>query len=144
MSDGRLMVTGGILNNVDDVGPRESTIFNPATGAWSQAALMNTGRYYPTSTTLADGRLLVQGGTSTCSTCIADTPEIYDPVTNVWTEMAPRARMPFKYYPHTYVLPDGRVLVAAQNDQAIAAQVLDLNTSDGRPSTHRSRTVTVR
>ena len=128
LADGRLMITGGILNNIDDVGPRETTIFNPSTSAWSQAGLMAVGRYYPTTTTLPDGRLLVQGGTTTCGTCIADIPEIYDPATDRWTQMASTARMAFHYYPHTYVLPDGRVIVAAQNDQAIPTQVLDLNT----------------
>src|SRR5262245_2848635 len=38
MPDGRLLVTGGIVNNSDGIGPRESTIFNTAGGTWSSAA----------------------------------------------------------------------------------------------------------
>jgi hypothetical protein len=127
MADGRLLVVGGIVGLTDDLGPQNGTIFDPVTETWSESSLMVTGRYYPTSTTLPDGRILVQGGTTTCSTCIADMPEIYDPVSNTWTQMAASARMAFKYYPHGFVLPDGRVLVSSEDDQAISSRVLDLN-----------------
>ena len=40
--------------------------------------------------------------------------------------MAASARHTFKYYPHLYVLPDGRVLHAAQDDKPVATKVLDL------------------
>ena len=42
--------------------------------------------------------------------------------------LIPSARMAFKYYPHAYVLPDGRIFVAGQDDKAISSKVLDLNT----------------
>jgi hypothetical protein len=128
MADGRVLIAGGIVGLQDDLGPRNATIFDPTTESWSQGSMMNTGRYYPTSTTLSDGRILVQGGTTTCVTCIADMPEIYDPVKDVWTQLAASARLAFKYYPHDYLLPDGRVLTAAEDDKAIATRVLDLNT----------------
>jgi hypothetical protein len=128
MPDGRLMVTGGIVGLTDDMGPHDATIFDPVTEQWSQGAMMNFGRYYPTATTLADGRILVQGGTTTCVSCIADIPEIYDPILNTWTQLGPTASKIFKYYPHTFVLPDGRIFVSSQDDKAIASQVLDLTT----------------
>jgi len=55
-------------------------------------------------------------------------PEIYDPVSNTWTQLAPSAIMAFKYYPHPFVLPDGRILVSSEDDKAISSRVLDLNT----------------
>ena len=128
LPDGRLLVTGGITGSLDDLGLLGSEIFDSASGTWTQAATMTTGRYYPATTRLPDGRVLVQGGTTVCNTCIADIPEIYDPVTNAWTPMAQSARKVFKYYPHMYVLPDGRVLVVAQDDAAIGTQALDLTT----------------
>jgi len=128
MADGRLLVVGGIVGLQDDLGPQNGTIFDPVTENWSESSLMITGRYYPTATTLGDGRILVQGGTTTCVTCIADMPEIYDPVSNTWTQLAASAKMAFKYYPHPFVLPDGRVLVASEDDKAISSRVLDLNT----------------
>jgi hypothetical protein len=127
MPDGRLLVTGGIVGLQDDLGPQNGTIFDPVSENWSQGALMTYGRYYPSAVALGDGRVLVQGGTTTCKNCIADIPEIYDPVSNSWTAL-PTARMAFRYYPHQYVLPDGRVLVAAEDDAAISSRVLDLHT----------------
>ena len=128
MADGRLLVVGGIVGLQDDLGPQNGTIFDPMTETWSQSALMFTGRYYPTATALPDGRILVQGGTTTCVTCYADMPEIYDPVSNTWTQLAASAKMAFKYYPHPFVLPDGRILVSSEDDKAISSRVLDLNT----------------
>ncbi len=128
LGDGRLLVAGGIVGSQDDLGPRESCTFDSRSATWTAAALMTQGRYYPTLTTLPDGRVLVQGGTTVCNSCIADRPEIYDPVTNIWTPMADSARKTFKYYPHTFVLPDGRILVEGQDDSATVAQVLDLGT----------------
>jgi Concanavalin A-like lectin/glucanases superfamily/Domain of unknown function (DUF1929) len=128
LSDGRLLVVGGIVGLQDDLGPHETEFFDPTTELWTAGALMAEGRYYPTATTLPDGRVMVQGGTTTCGTCIAETPEIYDPVANVWTPMAASAQKVFHYFPHMYVLPDGRVLAAAQDDQAVITQALDLNT----------------
>lgn len=133
LADGRLIVVGGITGTTDDLGPSNSTVFDPATGTWSQAAPMVVGRYYPTATTLGDGRVLVQGGTTTCNSCIADLPEVYDPVANRWTQFAATARKAFKYYPHSFVLPDGRVLVSSQDDQAIGSLVLDLNSQTYTP-----------
>ncbi len=75
LADGRLFTAGGTIGTDDDIGPHESTIFDPVSGTWSAAALMAVGRYYPTTTTLGDGRVLVQGGTKTCASCIADIPE---------------------------------------------------------------------
>ncbi len=128
MADGRVLVVGGIVGLQDDDGPQNGTIFDPVTETWSQSALMFTGRYYPTATALPDGRILVQGGTTTCVTCYADMPEIYDPVSNTWTQLAPSAKMAFKYYPHPFVLPDGRILVSSEDDKAFSSRVLDLNT----------------
>src|SRR3979490_156136 len=112
-ADGRRPRVRGVCGLQDDGGLQNGTLFDPVTEAWSQSALMFTGRYYPTATALPDGRILVQGGTTTCVTCYANMPEIYDPVSNTWTQLAPSAKMAFKYYPHPFVLPDGRILVSS-------------------------------
>ncbi len=59
---------------------------------------------------------------------MADLPEIYNPASNTWTSMASSARMAFRYYPHVYLLPDGRILMAGQDDAAISTRVLNLTT----------------
>jgi hypothetical protein len=128
LPDGRLLIAGGIVGLSDSVGPRESTFFDPVTETFSPGPLMSQGRYYPSTTTLPDGRVLVMAGVTTCGTCIADRPEVYDPATNTWTDMADSARTTIRFYPHNYVLPDGRVLAAAHGDVAAPTTVLDLTT----------------
>jgi hypothetical protein len=127
LADGRLFIAGG-ADGAHENGPYDSTIFDPVTESWSPGPFMAARRYYPTTTTLGDGRILVQGGVTTCATCVADLPEIYNPASNTWTSMASSARMAFKYYPHAFVLPDGRVLVTGQDDKAISTRALNLTT----------------
>ena len=128
LGDGRLFVVGGIVGLSDEVGPRETEFFDPVGETWAAGPLMGQGRYYPTATVLGDGRVYVSGGTTTCASCFADRPEVYDPVANAFTLLAPSAQRAFKYYPHTYQLPDGRIIVAAQDDKAVDTRVLDLAT----------------
>jgi hypothetical protein len=84
-------------------------------------------RWYPTTTTLADGRVLVTAGEINCDGCVAAIPEIYTPQTNVWTQL-PGASLDLPYYPHVFVLPDGRVLAAATAEDIIVSRVLDVGT----------------
>jgi len=84
-------------------------------------------RWYPSATTLPDGRVLVTSGATTCFDCIADVPEIYDPQTNRWTQLT-GARLAFPYYPFTFVLPDGRVLNAGAGEYPAPTRALDVAT----------------
>jgi hypothetical protein len=77
-------------------------------------------------TTLADGRQLVLAGESPCAECEVLIPEIYSAATNTWIPLA-NAPFSFPYYPHIYLLPDGRVLVAATAEAPIVSQVLDFS-----------------
>ena len=88
---------------------------------------MAFARWYPTTVTLSDGRLLVASGSTTCSSCIADIPEIYNPATNTWTQL-PGARLELPLYPFLFVLPDGRVLNPGSDEDPMITRVLDLQT----------------
>jgi galactose oxidase len=55
LPDGRVLVNGG-----SDSG--KTSIYNPATNAWTTAATMNIPRGYQGTTTLADGRVFTLGG----------------------------------------------------------------------------------
>ncbi len=60
-------------------------------GTWTQIASMNSPRTYYASTVMRDGRVFVSGGEYTDSASVVDTndTEIYDPVANTWTTIAP-------------------------------------------------------
>jgi hypothetical protein len=125
LPDGRVMATGGADNG--NPSNAENAIFDPATGTWTRPPDMARGRWYPTQTSLPDGRILVTAGviSSTTPTWIwNDNPEIYDPVTDTFTDLS--AAAPFtRNYPYLFVLPDGRVYSAGPSGRS---DLLDLQT----------------
>ena len=91
LADGRILVVGGHDNAAGILGSNQAAIFDPVTESWTSVPRMAYRRWYPTATTLPDGRVLVTSGATTCFECIADVPEIYDPRTNAWTQLTERA-----------------------------------------------------
>jgi hypothetical protein len=129
-------------------------------GTWTTLAVMNYSRWYPTVTSLADGRVLVFGGlpadvctgldqapceilSSSCTwsgtTCevqqgygqlVQQTPEIYDPETNTWTLVEAAEFFP-PLYPLMFLLPDGNVIYAGGENSSPAADTFE-DLTDGR------------
>ena len=118
LSDGTIVAHGGFLYSL--VAPmtvnteRRAFYFDPAGTAWAAAPDVNTGRFYPTTITLSDGRLLTlfgqdhgAGGGATAASL-----EIFTPgVAANWSAPKP---LPFNYfyYPWTFQLPNGDLFVA--------------------------------
>jgi Domain of unknown function (DUF1929)/Bacterial Ig domain len=125
LSDGRILVAGGHV--AADTGLPAATIFNPNTETWTVGANMAWGRWYPTATSLSDGRILVNSGETNCDECDETIPEIYTPSTDSWTQLN-SAPFFFPYYPHVFLLPDGRVFVPSDCEAPIVSQVFNLNT----------------
>jgi hypothetical protein len=134
LRDGKVLLAGGHIVNY--VGITGATLFNPVTQQWTATASMAFPRWYPTVTTLPDGRALVTSGSIDCRTCTADTPEIYNPTTGKWTQLT-NATLPdgrtvaISLYPHQFVLPDGRVLVTGSYESSqipVVARALNVNT----------------
>ncbi len=132
LPDGRVIVVGGHIDAY--VGIPSTTIFDPTTEAWSGGANMAFARWYPTATSLPDGRILVLSGATNCPTCntagvahpgIVDTPEIYDPASNTWTQLS-AAKLSLPLYPHVFVMPDGRLLITSTQEDPIPTYILDL------------------
>ena len=134
LPDGRLFIAGGHIEA--NVGLKDTHIYNPNTRTWFRGTDMARGRWYPTATTLPDGRILVVSGDNITLNApgqptplknAADTlPEIYDVQTNTWTPLpAGQRRMPL--YPFMFVLPDGRVVDAGPD-----LQTRTLNTATGQ------------
>lgn len=66
LADGRILVAGGQRASSAAghgiQGHRGLWIFNPFTETWQVQGLMHHGRWYPTLTTLADGRVVIMSG----------------------------------------------------------------------------------
>jgi hypothetical protein len=114
LSDGRVLVTGGI-GSVLDAGPlRSAEVYDPTTGMWTQAPPMSVARTLDAATRLLDGRVLVVGG-GCCGKPATASAELYDPVHGSWTRTgslaaARRWREPASAIDAT-LLADGKVLV---------------------------------
>jgi hypothetical protein len=123
LPDGRAMSIGGHANY--QVGIKDINLFDPASRSWSAAPRMNYGRWYPTGTALGDGKVLVTSGNTTCGTCLADIPEVYDPNANSWTQLT-AAQYTQPTYPYMFLLPDGKVLYSGSDSSHTITRTLDV------------------
>jgi galactose oxidase-like protein/Kelch motif protein len=105
--DGRVLVVGGgaAVAGADDRTSAE--LYDPATGRWASTGSMATPRIDSSATLLADGKVLVAGGSGNTGT--PTSAELYDPVTGTWS---PTGSMVAPSESRTAVrLLDGKVLV---------------------------------
>jgi len=127
LPDGRIMVVGGSV--VDHQGLPAVNVFNSTTESWTVFPSMTYPRWYPTETMLQDGTVIVMSGEENGPGTDALIDEIYSPVTNSWSQLS-NAPFPYSYYyPHCFLLPDGRVLLSSCTQWPIVSQVLDLKAS---------------
>src|SRR6266478_8165177 len=124
-NDGKVLVTGGSPCDFYDAGcttyptaTAEIIDLNRPTPTWTYTGSMVTGgRKLFNATLLADGKVLVTGGTrgtegpNAMPTDPAYTCELWDPVTGTWTAMASMTVVR-TYHSIALLLPDGRVLSA--------------------------------
>jgi hypothetical protein len=123
LADGRVFVAGGYGSGSNDFGIANAEIFDPATNKWTAVPNMAYRRWYPTVTTLSDGRMLVTAGWQTTAHSNAGISEIYNPATNSWTSLT-NANNPFETYPFLYQLADGRVIHSRIIDGSSATMYL--------------------
>lgn len=105
MADGRYMIAGGFFTNSAQI--FDFYVSDP--GTWVTATNLNFTRFYPTCTTLPDGRILTVSGYD--NNGYVTVPEIYDPANNSWTVLN-NANMQVELYPFDFLLPDGRIFYA--------------------------------
>jgi hypothetical protein len=132
LPDGRVLATGGTSYYLDPEiansglgvseleGLENARIFDPKTNAWTQAASMKIGRWYPSMLTLADGDLFVASGVQKLlkpvypdrpfgsGTNVTET-ETYDVSADRWTDNGGAAKRSLPLYPRLHLLPDGHV-----------------------------------
>jgi hypothetical protein len=90
-------------------GITDAPIFNTDTASLSRAADMAFARWYPTSTILANGEVLLTGGRDSAGNS-AITPEIYSPITNEWRSLFGASMTGINYfYPRHWLAPNGKI-----------------------------------
>jgi hypothetical protein len=107
LPDGRLLVTGG-HSGTDNLGIRTAYLYD-TTNTWTRAPDMRNGRWYPTTTTLANGEMVTMAGSDTAQTGNL-IPDVLQ-ANGTWRVLSTASR-PLPLYPMSFVAPDGRVFLA--------------------------------
>ena len=81
LSDGRILVVGGIAEQIMMGGTTSAEVFDPATSAWSAIAPAGQGHIYAHAVALSDGALLFGPATSYYDEVIG---ERWDAATDAW------------------------------------------------------------
>ena len=114
LADGRLLVTGGHIQ--DGFGEKKTHIFDYRDNSWIRVADMNDGRWYPTTTTLANGDALVASG-STVNYDANPVFQVWDVNSSNWRTLA-NANKSIPLYPFMHLAPNGRVFNSGPNTTA--------------------------
>ncbi|MFF3301315.1 galactose oxidase-like domain-containing protein [Streptomyces sp. NPDC002908] len=101
------------LDKKDFQGIKEAYEFDPVAERYIPVDPMNEARWYPTLTTLEDGRVLALSGLDEIGQIVPGKDEIYDPRTGKWTYTGVVRRFPT--YPAVFLTADGRLFYSGSN-----------------------------
>jgi hypothetical protein len=123
MADGKLMVSGG--HKADDRGLDVTNIFDPVSESWTPGLpKMAKGRWYPTVTELADGRMVTMAGQDSAS-IVVKIPEVWE--NGAWVPLPGAGQVELPYYPRNFIDPtNGRIFSAGER---ITSRWLDVDAS---------------
>lgn len=110
LPNGKVLAAGGSAASFNPIQQRTAEIYDPATNAWTLAGELNVPRQTHTTTLLANGKVLITGGSSDGGAAILAQAELYDPATGQWSVTG---SMTTPRVLHTLtLLPNGKVLAA--------------------------------
>ncbi len=118
LRDGRILIAGGNIGRRATLKIHSTAeIFDPRSARSSPAADMLQARHKHDGVLLADGRVLVIGG-STEHAVRSDSAEIYDPARNTFTPAATMKSARYKLRNASLLLSNGDVLIAGGAEHA--------------------------
>ncbi|MFI6766848.1 galactose oxidase-like domain-containing protein [Streptomyces sp. NPDC050355] len=97
----------------DFQGIKDSFEFDPVAERYVPVDPMNEARWYPTLTTLQDGKVLSVSGLDEIGQVVPGKQEVYDPATKKWSYL-PRQRF-FPTYPALFLTDRGRIFYTGSN-----------------------------
>jgi len=106
LANGTVLVAGGLAN----LGTAASDLYDPDRNTWTKTGPLIQLRFDHSAVRLANGKVLVAGGSSQNYGSKLDTAELYDPQTGMW---APTGSLPYApARPTLTLLKNGKVLIA--------------------------------
>ncbi|MDC0714794.1 kelch repeat-containing protein [Stigmatella sp. ncwal1] len=128
LPSGKVLVVGGYKSPGDEAA---AELYDPVTGTWSSAGMLNDARTEHTATLLSNGKVVVAGGHH--STGLLASVEVYDPGTNLWSSTGDMQLARSKHGAVEVITPAGpRLLVMGGFDspswEQDTAELFDLAT----------------
>jgi len=114
MADGRIFIAGGHI--ADYVGYAHALIYDPFANTMTQVPDMNEGRWYPTTTVLPNGDILVVSGDVNSNTVVNPLPQVFQVSGGTWRNLT-SAQLATALYPVMLVAPNGQVFNAGPAQQ---------------------------
>jgi hypothetical protein len=109
LADGRVFIAGGHIYQgaiQPTQGVVNTTIFDPTANSWTEGPVMSQARWYPTTTLLGDGTVIICAGTMS-NGASATNVDHYDPVSNTITVLPPAASKSMLTYPRMKLTTSG-------------------------------------
>jgi len=136
LKNGKVLVIGGQDDDGYSLGSTE--LFDPSTETWTVSGTMNSRRSKHTASLLINGKVLVAGGGLGGDVFPGlmpiNTSEIYDPLTEIWTNTN---SMHYTRTWHTAsVLENGNVLVVGGTDDNIGSYTAELYNASANTYVH--------
>ncbi|MFA3872258.1 galactose oxidase-like domain-containing protein [Streptomyces sp. MMCC 100] len=101
------------LDKKDFQGIRDAFEFDPVAEKYIKVDPMHEARWYPTLTTLSDGKILSVSGLDDIGQLVPGKNEIYDPKTKEWT-YTDKVRQ-FPTYPALFLMENGKIFYSGAN-----------------------------
>jgi WD40 repeat protein len=122
-TNGKVLITGGSDDLGDDIDLTTAELFDPATGNFAATGAMKEMRAEHTATLLANGKVLVAGGTAD------NVAELYDPATGFFTSTGDLITGG-RWGCTATLLSDGTVLIAGGRDAENVFDAFPLNNAE--------------
>ncbi len=118
LANGKVLVAGGACGCTAAYGWTNSVeLYDPATDTWTPAARLTLPHGDHTAVLMADGRVLVAGGSMFFPGEYPQDAEVYDPASDTWSSAGTIPDDPIDpRYASATALPNGKVLLAGGGD----------------------------
>ena len=142
LPDGRALIVGGTTQYDPFYGQPKTSIFDFKTNTFTDMQPMAQGRWYPTVTTLGDGRAVTFSGLDGSGNT-TNLVEIYDPAGSGWTKVdcsSPSANCwTPPLYPRMHLLPNDKVFYSGPNTPSHLFDPVNSTWSNGANTNHSWR-----
>ncbi|MPY37576.1 DUF1929 domain-containing protein [Streptomyces adustus] len=101
------------LDKKDFQGIRDAYEFDPVAEKYIKVDPMNEARWYPTLTTLSDGKILSVSGLDDIGQLVPGKNEIFDPATKKWSYTSTIRQFPT--YPALFLMQNGKIFYSGSN-----------------------------